>query len=142
MPTIRHVLAHKGDEIFSIRREATVYDAIKQMADRDVGSVVVMDGGRLAGIFTERHYARNVFLKGRSSPQTLVGDVMERSVVCIHPDQAVEEGMALMSAKRVRHLPVIDDGNLLGLVSIGDLVKSIISDREFVIEQLAHYIHG
>ncbi len=142
MPTIRQVLTHKGDEVLSIGPDAAVYDAIKKMADRDIGSLAVMDQDRLVGIFTERHYARNVFLKGRSSPQTRVGDVMERNVVCIHPDQAVEEGMAIMSAKRVRHLPVIDGGNVLGLVSIGDLVKSIISDREFIIEQLEHYIHG
>jgi len=142
MPTIRQVLAQKGSDVLSIAPDATVHDAIKRMADRDIGSLVVIHHGRLVGIFTERHYARNVFLKGRSSPQTRVGDVMEKCVVCIHPDQRVEEGMALMSDKRVRHLPVIDDGNLLGLVSIGDLVKSIISDREFVIEQLEHYIHG
>ncbi len=142
MPTIRQVLAQKGSHVHSIEPDATVYEAIKRMADRDIGSLTVMTGGRLVGIFTERHYARNVFLKSRSSPQTLVGDVMEKRVVCIHPGQLVEEGMALMSDKRVRHLPVIDDGNVLGLVSIGDLVKSIISDREFVIEQLEHYIHG
>ena len=142
MPTIRQVLAQKGEDILDIRPGATVHDAIKLMADRDFGSVVVMNAGRLVGIFTERHYARNVVLDGRSSPETLVGDVMERRVVCIHPDRTVEECMALMSVKRVRHLPVIDEGNLVGVVSIGDLVKSIISDREFVIEQLEHYIHG
>jgi CBS domain-containing protein len=142
MPTIRQVLAQKGSDVLSIAPDATVHEAIKRMADSNIGSLVVIHHGRLVGIFTERHYARNVFLKGRSSPQTRVGDVMEKRVVCIHPDQQVEEGMALMSDKRVRHLPVIDDGNLLGLVSIGDLVKSIISEREFVIEQLEHYIHG
>ena len=142
MPTIRQVLAQKGSDVLSIAPDATVHEAIKRMADSNIGSLVVIHHGRLVGIFTERHYARNVFLKGRSSPQTRVGDVMEKYVVCIHPDQQVEEGMALMSDKRVRHLPVIDDGNLLGLVSIGDLVKSIMSDREFVIEQLEHYIHG
>lgn len=142
MPTIQQVLAQKDSRVLSIEPGATVYEAIKKMADHDIGSLVVMDRGRLVGIFTERHYARNVFLKGRASPQTLVGDAMEKRVVCIHSGQQVEEGMALMSDKRVRHLPVIDDGNVLGLVSIGDLVKSIISDREFVIEQLEHYIHG
>ena len=106
-----------------------------------LGSLVVIEQGKLVGIFTERHYARNVFLKGRSSPQTRVADIMERNVLCVRPNQSVEECMALMSAKRVRHLPVIDDGTLLGIVSIGDLVNSIISDREFVIEQLEHYIH-
>jgi CBS domain-containing protein len=94
------------------------------------------------GIVTERDYARNVFLKGRASPQTLVGEIMAHNVVCVKPDKSIEECMAIMSAKRVRHLPVINDGELLGIVSIGDLVKSIISDREFAIEQLEHYISG
>jgi CBS domain-containing protein len=98
----------------------------------------------LAGlrIVTERDYARNVFLKGRASPQTLVGEIMGRDVICVEPDKSIEECMAIMSAKRVRHLPVVSDGELLGIVSIGDLVKSVISDREFVIEQLEHYIRG
>ena len=142
MPTIRHVLAEKGDEIISIEARATVFAAISKMAERNVGSLVVFDEGQFVGIFTERHYARNVFLRGRASPQTRVGDVMERSVVCIEPDRSVEEGMAIMSDQRVRHLPVIDNGELVGLVSIGDLVKSVISDKEFVIDQLEHYIRG
>ena len=142
MPTIRHVLAEKGDEIISIEARATVFAAISKMAERNVGSLVVFDEGQFVGIFTERHYARNVFLRGRASPQTRVGDVMERSVVCIEPDRSVEEGMAIMSDQRVRHLPVIDNGELVGLVSIGDLVKSVISDKEFVIGQLEHYIRG
>jgi len=142
MTTVQQLLAQKGREVFSVDPENTVYDAIKKMADENVGSLMVLEQGKLVGIITERHYARNVFLKGRSSPQTRVADVMERNVVCVLPNQSVEECMALMNAKRVRHLPVIDDGALLGIVSIGDLVKSIISDREFVIEQLEHYIHG
>lgn len=140
MPTIRHVLLQKGDQVHTIEPTATVLEAIRRMAAKDIGSLLVTDAGRVAGIFTERHYARNVFLKGRSSPQTTVGEVMESMVVCIRPDQSVEEAMALMSDKRVRHLPVMENGRLLGLVSIGDLVKAIISDREFVIEQLEHYI--
>ena len=142
MTTVQQLLAQKGRGVLSVRPEDTVYDAIKKMADENVGSLVVMEQGKLIGIITERHYSRNVFLKGRSSPQTRVADIMERNVVCVRPSQSVEECMALMNAKRVRHLPVIDDGTLLGIVSIGDLVKSIISDREFVIEQLEHYIHG
>jgi CBS domain-containing protein len=113
------------------------------MAERDIGSLVVLEAGKVVGILTERHYARNVFLKGRSSPQTLVGEIMERNVVCVRPAQSIDECMAVMSTKRVRHLPVIgEDGELLGIVSIGDLVKSIISDKEFEIAQLEHYIHG
>lgn len=140
MPTIHHVLLQKGDQVHTIEPTATVLEAIRRMAAKDIGSLLVIDAGCVAGIFTERHYARNVFLKGRSSPQTTVGEVMESMVVCIRPEQSVEEGMALMSDKRVRHLPVMENDRLLGLVSIGDLVKAIISDREFVIEQLEHYI--
>src|SRR5215475_10296140 len=112
------------------------------MADKDVGALVVLDGSKIVGIVTERDYARNVFLKGRGSPQTRVGEIMASSVACVMPDQSIEESMAIMTAKRVRHLPVIGDEGLLGIVSIGDLVKSIINDREFVIEQLEHYISG
>jgi CBS domain-containing protein len=142
MTSVQQLLAQKGRTVLSVRPDETVYVAITKMADKDVGSLVVLEEGRLVGIITERHYARNVFLKGRSSPQARVREVMERKVVCVHPSQSVEECMALMNAKRVRHLPVIDDGTLLGIVSIGDLVDSIISDREFVIDQLEHYIHG
>jgi CBS domain-containing protein len=132
----------KGRQVWSVAPGNTVYDAIKMTADKDVGALVVIDGSRVVGIVTERDYARNVFLKGRASPQTLVGEIMARNVVCVKPDKSIEECMAIMSAKRVRHLPVIDDDELLGIVSIGDLVKSIIGEREFVIEQLEHYIRG
>ena len=142
MTTVRHILEDKGRQVWSVCPGDKVYDAIKMMADKDVGSLVVLDGSEIVGIVTERHYARNVFLKGRASPQTRVDDIMERNVVCVGPDQSIEDCMALMTTKRLRHLPVIVDGELLGIVSIGDLVKSIISDREFVIEQLEHYIRG
>ncbi len=140
--TVRQILEQKGQNVWSISSAETVAAAIKLMADKDIGSLAVLEDGNLVGIITERHYARNVFLKGRASPQTLVGDIMEREVVCVQLNQSVEECMAIMSERRVRHLPVIHDGQLMGIVSIGDLVKSIISDREFVIEQLEHYIHG
>jgi CBS domain-containing protein len=143
MTAIRHILDQKGHQVWSVHPDDTVYDAIRMMADKDVGALMVLDGGEVAGIVTERDYARNVFLKGRGSPQTLVGEVMVRNVACVEPDQTVDECMAIMTARRVRHLPVIDDRReLLGIISIGDLVKSIISDREFVIEQLEHYIGG
>jgi CBS domain-containing protein len=142
MTAVRHILDQKGYQVWSVRPGDTVYDAIKMMADKDVGALVVVDGGSIVGILTERDYARNVFLKGRASPQTLVGEIMVRDVVCVTPDKSIEEGMAIMTAKRVRHLPVIENDELLGIVSIGDLVKSIINDREFVIEQLEHYIRG
>jgi CBS domain-containing protein len=142
MSTVQQLLSQKGNTVLSAGPDDTVYDAIKKMADENVGSLVVMEHGKLIGIITERHYSRDVFLKGRSSPQTKVSEVMERNVVCVRPSQSVDVCMALMNAKRVRHLPVIDDGRLVGIVSIGDLVNSIISDREFTIEQLEHYIHG
>jgi CBS domain-containing protein len=104
--------------------------------------LVVLDGSKIVGIVTERDYARNVFLKGRASPQTMVGEIMQRNVMCANPDNSIEECMAIMTARHVRHLPVTDDSHLLGIVSIGDLVKTIISDREFAIEQLEHYIRG
>ena len=121
MTTAHHILDHKGREVSSAHPDTTVYDAIKQMADHDIGALVVLEDGKVVGIITERHYARNVFLKGRASPQTRVGDIMERNVVCVHPDRSIEECMAIMSAKRVRQLPVIRDGELLGIISIGDL---------------------
>jgi CBS domain-containing protein len=143
MTAIRHILDQKGHQAWSVHPGDTVYDAIKMMADKDVGALIVLDGGKIVGIVTERDYARNVFLKGRGSPQTLVSEVMACNVVCVKPDQTVDECMAIMTARRVRHLPVInDDHQLFGIISIGDLVKSIISDREFVIEQLEHYIGG
>ncbi len=142
MATIRQLLNRKGHEVLSVRADETVYDAIKKMADRNVGSLVVMEGDTLVGIVTERHYARNVFLKGRASPTTPVRDIMEANVVFVRPDQSVEEGMAIMTEEAVRHLPVLEEGKLVGIVSIGDLVKDTISDQTFVIEQLVQFIHG
>jgi CBS domain-containing protein len=142
MIAVHHILDQKGHQVWSVHPGDTVYDAIKMMADKDVGALMVHDGSKIVGIVTERDYARNVFLKGRGSPQTLVGEIMGCNVVCVDPDKSIEECMAIMTARRVRHLPVIKDGELSGIVSIGDLVKGIISDREFVIEQLEHYIRG
>lgn len=142
MTTIRQLLDQKGREVWSIGPDATVYDAVAKMADKNVGSLVVMDGDKLLGIITERHYARNVVLKGKTSPKTPVREIMERQVVVTRPEHTVEQCMALMSDKRVRHLPVVDGGKVVGVVSIGDLVKSIIGDQKFIIEQLEHYIHG
>jgi CBS domain-containing protein len=143
MTAVRQILNRKGHQVWSVHPGDTVYDAIKMMADKDVGALMVLDGNKIVGVVTERDYARNVFLKGRGSPQTLVGEIMTCNVACVKPDKSIEECMAIMTAKRVRHLPVIDDDDaLLGIVSIGDLVKSIICDRDFVIEQLEHYIGG
>ena len=140
MTIVRHILDKKGQLVWTIRPDDTVFAAIEEMARKDVGALVVVDNGDPIGIFTERHYARDVFLKGRSSPTTVVKDVMRTGFLYVTPERTVEECMAIMTAERVRHLPVMDDGNLVGLISIGDLVKSIIEDREFVIDQLTNYI--
>lgn len=142
MATIQQLLNGKGHEVLSIGPDETVHAAISKMAEENVGSLVVLKDGNLVGIFTERHYARNVYLKGRSSPKTRVGDVMAKRVICAVPEQTVEESMAVMTDKGVRHLPVLQDNKLVGVISIGDLVKSIIEDQKFVIEQLERYISG
>ncbi len=140
--TVRHLLEQKGRNVWTIGPDATVFDALARMAEKDVGSLVVMDGERLVGIVTERHYSRNVILKGKKSPTTLVGEIMERDVIHVRPEQSVELCMALMTEKRVRHLPVLEGRKVVGIVSIGDLLKSIISKQKFVIDELEHYIHG
>jgi CBS domain-containing protein len=140
--TIKHLLVHKGRDVWTIHPDATVLQALAKMAEKDVGSLLVMDGERLAGIITERHYSRNVILKGKTSPTTLVREIMEDNVIHVRADQSVELCMALMTEKRVRHLPVIENNKVIGLISIGDLLKFIISKKEFTIDQLEHYIQG
>jgi CBS domain-containing protein len=140
--TVRHILQQKDRNLWTIAPDATVFDALAKMAEKDVGSLVVMDREKLIGIITERHYSRNVILKGKTSPTTLVREIMERNVVHVRPDQPVELCMALMTERRVRHLPVLEDDKVIGIVSIGDLLKSIISKQKFVIDELEHYIHG
>lgn len=142
MATVEQLLQKKGREVVTIPPEATVFHALELMARHNVGSLVVTDGSRIAGILTERHYAREVVLKGRTSPETLVGDIMTKRVICAVPQQTVEECMAVMTARSVRHLPVFDGENLVGIVSIGDLVKSIIEHQQFTIDQLERYITG
>jgi len=140
MATVRNILDKKGHHVWTIAPSDTVLAAIEQMARNDVGALVVVDDEGPVGMFTERHYARNVFLKGRSSPTTPVTDVMSTGFAYVTPNRTVEECMAIMTATKVRHLPVIENAKLVGLVSIGDLVKSIIEDKEFVIDQLTSYI--
>ena len=141
MTTVRQLLKEKGHKVFTVGPNETVFDAIRKMAEQNVGSLVVCDSINPIGIITERHYARNVFLKGRASPSTLVRDVMETKVLFARPDQTAKECMAVMSDKKVRHLPVMDHGKLIGIISIGDLVKDIISDQQFTIDQLTHFIN-
>ena len=142
MTTVRRVLEQKSPELWTISPVATVFDAIAKMAEKNVGALLVMDGEKLAGIITERLYARRVALKGKTSPHVLVKDIMSRDVICVRPEQSVDECMAVMTGKRFRYLVVLENGKVMGIVSIGDLVKSIIGDQKFVIDQLAHYVQG
>src|ERR1700730_1815292 len=142
MMTVKHVLAQKGCDVHAIHPDAAMCDALKLMAENNAVSLAVLENGTLLGLITERHYAREIALKGRTSPGTRVRDVMSTTVVVARPDQTVEECMAIMTAKAVRHLPVLENGHLVGLVSIGDMVKSVIGDQKFIIEQLEHYIQG
>ncbi|HLF02016.1 MAG TPA: CBS domain-containing protein [Anaerolineales bacterium] len=142
MRTVRELLKTKGRNIWSVNPTETVYDALVVMADRNVGALVVLEEGRLIGILSERDYARKVVLQGKTSRDTLVREIMTENPVCVRPGQSIEECMALMTGKRIRHLPVIEGDELVGVISIGDVVKDIISEQEFVIEQLEHYITG
>lgn len=142
MKRVRDILEVKGRDIWSVGPDASVYDAMKLMADKEIGALMVMEGANLVGLISERDYARKVILKGRSSKSTQVKEIMTTRVVYTHPQQNIEECMAVMTEKRVRHLPVIDEGRLVGVISIGDLVKSIISEQKFIIEQLERYIRG
>jgi len=142
MKTIHALLDEKGHEVTCIDPDATVFDALRRMADDNIGSVVVLEEGKVIGLLSERDYARNVILKGRTSQDTRVRDIMATRVPCVSPQQTLEECMALMTEKRVRHLPVMDGDKLLGLISIGDLVKSIISEQQIIIGHLERYISG
>ena len=142
MKTIRDILKLKGTDVWCVEPDATVFDALRRMAEKEVGALVVTEGAQVVGLISEREYARKVVLQGRTSPTTLVKEIMISPVVYIHLDQAIEECMSLMTEKRTRHLPVIEDGKLVGLISIGDIVKSIIADQRFLIEQLVRYVSG
>ena len=143
MKTIKQLLAEKGDRVFSITPEESVFEAIQRMAEHNVGALLVLNpAGRLAGIVSERDYIRRVSLEGKQSKETRVREIMTAKVLCARPDQSIQQSMAVMTDKRIRHLPVLDGDQLLGVVSIGDLVKAIIEDQQFTIQQLEHYIAG
>ncbi|CUH99892.1 CBS domain-containing protein [Leisingera aquaemixtae] len=142
MATVQQILDAKGGTLHTLPTEAMVVDALKLMAEEDVGSVLVMSGGKLAGIFTERHYTRKVFLAGKTSPTTPLADVMATDFYGVEPGQSAEACMAVMVEKHVRHLPVLKDGELAGIVSIGDLMKSIIDEEQFNASQLVRYVRG
>jgi len=138
--TVRDILRSKGSEVITIEAEANVYSALELMANKNIGALLVVKGEKPVGILSERDYARKVILHGRSSLQTPVDKIMTREVCCALPSHTVEECLALITEKRCRHLPVVEDGQLLGLVSIGDLVKASIEEKEFIIGQLENYI--
>lgn len=142
MQTINQLLQNKGTHVETVAADCTVFEALSIMADKGIGALVVMQNGKPVGLFSERDYARNIILKGRTSKQTRVAEVMSSHVVVAHPEQSIEECMAIMTEKRVRHLPVMQSDELLGIISIGDLVKAIIEDQQFVIEQLVSYINS
>ena len=141
MKTLKQLLEAKGRDVYSIAPDALVFDALRLMADKGVGALIVMEGGRIAGILSERDYARKVILHGKSSHDIQVRDIMTGKIITVHPGQTVEECMALMTEKRIRHLPVTEGERLIGVLSIGDLVKEVIAEQRQTIEQLESYIH-
>jgi CBS domain-containing protein len=142
MTTVGNVLQTKGHEIWSIPPGALVYDALKVMAEKNVGALLVMEGKKLAGIFSERDYARKIALKGISSHTSTVGNIMTSVVVKVGREQSIDECMTLMTNKHVRHLPVVENDDVVGIISIGDVVKALISEHEHTIKQLENYITG
>ncbi len=143
MITVRQVLRDKGyQDVWSVSPDAAVFDALKLMSEKNVGALAVMDGDRLVGIMSERDYARKVILKGKSSPMTPVRDIMTPDPIVVHPDQTLRECMELMTTHRVRHLPVVENEKVVGLISIGDVLKEIISEQATFIKDLQNYIEG
>jgi len=140
--TVQQVLGHKTHRLLTISPDATVFDALMLMAEHEIGSLIVLDGERLAGIFTERDYARRIILLGKSSKETKVREIMTQKVLCVRPEHTMDQCMALMTEKRVRHLPVVDHKKVVGVVSIGDVVRVVITEQQMVIEQLEQYIHS
>jgi CBS domain-containing protein len=141
MKTLKQLLEAKGRNVYSISPDARVFDALKLMADKSVGALIVIEGGRIVGILSERDYARKVILHGKSSHDLEVREIMTSRVIAVQPGQTVEECMALMTEKRIRHLPVTEGEQLIGVLSIGDLVKEVIAEQRQTIEQLESYIH-
>lgn len=142
MHTVKELLREKGSQVYSIAPQTTVYEALELMAAKNIGSLVVIEHAHVVGMFTERDYARKVILQGRSSKTTTVSELMTTDVLYVSPDDTIENCMALMTDKRLRHLPVMENGKLAGVVSIGDVVRVIISEREFTIRELERYITG
>ncbi len=141
MKTVREILLNKGRNIWSVSPDSTVFDALKVMAEKSIGALLVIDDeGETVGIMSERDYARKIILLGKTSKETQVKEIMSSNVIYVTPGRSCEECMALMTNKRIRHLPVLDNGKLIGFISIGDVVKAVLDEKEFVIDQLVHYI--
>ncbi len=139
---VNEILQHKGKQVWSVAPQTTAYEALELMAGKNIGALVVLDQGKVVGLFSERDYARKVVLKGKNSRTTTVGDLMTRDVLCVGPDETIENCMALMTGKHTRHLPVLENDRLAGIVSIGDVVKGIITGHEFTIREMERYITG
>jgi CBS domain-containing protein len=142
MIIVSQLLQSKGDQIWTIGPQATVFDALKLMAEKEIGALIVVEAGKVVGIFSERDYARKVILEGRSSKDTLVDKIMTRQVISVNPETTVEVCMGLMTDRRIRHLPVIEDDRLIGVVSIGDIVKAVVAEQRYLISHLENYIVG
>lgn len=142
MSTVRNILQKKGNAVYSISPDRSVYDALEELEEKNLGSLVVVENKKLIGVFTERDYARKVILKGRSSKETLVRDIMSSHTLFVNPDNTLDDCMQLMTDKFVRHLPVLENDELVGVISIGDIVKYIIYEKDFIIGNLEHYITG
>lgn len=142
MKTVRQLLKGKGSAVLSVEPSATAYDAMKLMTEKNVGALLVLAGGKLTGIVSERDFARRMFMQNKAPKDILVSELMTKDIVCVRPDMTSDQCMALMTDKRVRHLPVMDGDKVTGVLSIGDLVKDTISEQRFIIEQLEHYIHS
>lgn len=142
MTTVKQLLAEKGHTVWTVGPDQTVLEAIRILADKDIGALVVVEGERPVGIFSERDYVRKVFVKGKTSPTTIVREVMSAPIISVGLNATVEQCMATMSSRRIRHLPVVENGRLVGILSMTDLVDNIIREQHQLIEQLESYIHG
>ena len=142
MRRVKEILAHKGNDIWSIGPDATVYEAIHLLAEKEIGALLVLEGDALVGVISERDYARNIILKDKSSRATLVNDIMTKDVITAGPEEGVGECMSMMTDKRVRHMPVLRDGRIIGVVSMGDLVRAVIAEQQSTIVDLEKYISG
>ena len=140
--TVRQLLATKGNDVWTMSPETKVLEALELMAEKNIGAILVLTEGQLWGVMSERDYARKIVLEGKSSSSTPVSEIMTRPVLVVHPDQTIDKCMALMTDKRLRHLPVVENDQLVGMVSIGDVVKTIVADQEFMLDQLETYITG